>query len=255
MQDSFSIISPAGFVMNIGFGSQPPTNGTGTYGPVTVTQPLPGGSLLANGVGVQTITPGTISGAQGTMSAAFTTGVSGTAQGVVFIAVSPTVLLGIALDALNRPYAILTDVLGNIVGESLVSGSVVAAGTPMNVQLEWNSASAVSPPLFAEFEAGALIEDWATRPVSVWTPFKPTLLYVGTALGGQGLGDFVGKMGLVQVSNRATFTVLPSSQVADEDAVTMAGSASMTATAHAQWSISTSMIGDSSVSANATKTP
>jgi hypothetical protein len=216
MQDGFSIISPAGYFMNVGVVS--PLNGPGTYGGVVVAQILPGGSVQARGVGEHILSPlgYQLSGRQGTMLINCTTGTAGSAQGIAFIAVSPTIMLGVALDTDNRPYGVILDILGNQAGKSGVFGPPILEGTPLTIQFAWDINNIVYADDRAGFQFNNQVEVWYPDVVT-WTPFVPTSLYVGTSFGGLSLADFAGTVGMVQVSNEVTFDVLPGAIIEEEE--------------------------------------
>jgi hypothetical protein len=213
MQDSFSILSPAGYVMDVGI--VPSVNGTGTYGSVFVSKLLPGGLVQARGRGEYPL-DGRLSGRQGTMQINCITGTAGASQAVAFIAVSPTLLLGVAVDATNRPYALLVDILGNLVGQSEAMGPALLAGTPLTIELAWDSQNVVRQGDHTAFQFNDQIADWGATNVPVWIPFVPTKLYVGTSLGGYGLSSFTGIIGKVQIGDTVTFvTVVGASEAED----------------------------------------
>jgi hypothetical protein len=249
MLDGFSILSPAGYVMDVSVVS--PVNGTGTFGPQFVSQILPGGGIHTRGFGEIPVTG--ISGRQGTIRANFITGAAGTNQALAFIAVSTTVLLGIALDTLNRPYVILKNLSGTTIGQSNVVGGPVAAGVPLLVQFAWNSQGIVYAGLHAGVEMEGEVADWITSPNASWAFFVPTKLYVGTTLGGLGLGSFTGVIGNIQVSDQVIFSPLTSDVIEATTGITasMAGASTMTATARVVYKGAATLAGSAAVAATA----
>lgn len=199
MQESAFILSPAGYIVDVGVVA--PVNGTGTFGQQYVAPILSGGAFHTRGIGQFDLT-GQFAGRQGAMRVALTTGAAGTSQAVAFIALSSTVMLGLALDTSNRPYAILKDQYGTTVGLTKVVAGALPSGTPLELTLSWNSKGVVLGTRYGSLTVGSTVTDWVTSPVAAWDYFVPTRLYVGTTLGGLGLGDFVGKIGIVQVGNQ-----------------------------------------------------
>ncbi len=246
-QDSFTILSPAGYVMDIGFVA--PLNGTGTFGPVIVTQPILG-SIPFRGVGEHPLAAGEFSGRQGTMEVSFTAGAAGSARALAFLAASPSLLLGIAIDSSNRPYAVLINNAGAVVGLSLAN-DVLLAGTPAVAFLEWNSAGALASGRRGAFEVNESIDDWATNPVANWTPFAPSSLQIGMANTSLALLDFNGTIGKVQISNQISFLSIPGALTHDSHGnAALAGSSSMGATATVVLDATSTMAGASAVSAD-----
>jgi hypothetical protein len=253
MQDSFSILSPAGYVMDVGI--VPSVNGTGTYGSVFVSKLLPGGLVQARGRGEYSL-EGRLSGRQGTMQINCITGTDGASQAVAFIAVSPTLLLGVAVDATNRPYALLVDILGNLVGQSEAMGPALPAGTPLTIELAWDSQNVVRQGDHAAFQFNDQIADWGATNVPVWIPFVPTKLYVGTSLGGYGLLSFTGIIGKVQIGDTVTFvTVVGASEAEDlGDNADLYGESDFAADAGVIWDASVDSSGVSDLASDANVT-
>jgi len=249
MQDNFSIISPAGYVMDIGVIS--PSNGTGTYGNVSVSKVLPGGFVQARGRGDYPIT-GSLSGRQGTMLINCTTGTGGASQAVAFIAFSPTLLLGVALDASNRPYGLLVDTSGNVVGQSEAAGPTLAAGVPLTIELAWDSQKAVRLGGYAALQFNGLIANW-NPIVLAWVPFVPTTLYVGTSFGGYGFSTFTGTVGKVQVSDTVIFETSEWEVEAQDlgDSAHLYGSSSISMHAGVDWAAVTDISAGSSFAPDA----
>ena len=97
------------------------------------------------------------------------------------------------------------------------------------------------------------VADWVTSPNASWAFFVPTKLYVGTTLGGLGLGSFTGVIGNIQVSDQVIFAPLASDVIEATTGITasMAGSSAMAATAHVVYKGAATMAGSSSVAATA----
>jgi hypothetical protein len=253
MQESAFILSPAGYIMYVGVTA--PSNGTGTFGQQFVSPILAGGAFHTSGTGQFPLT-GQFSGRQGSIKVTLTTGTAGTAQAVVFLALSSTVMLGVALDSSNRPYAILKDQYGTTVGLTKVVAGAVPSNTPLELTFSWNSKGVVFGSRYSSLTVGGVVTDWVTSPVSTWEYFVPTQLYVGTTLGGLGLADFVGKIGVVQVSDQVTSPV-SGSETAETIALSsaFAGAAAVTANAKVVYAATGTMAGTAAViNASATVT-
>ena len=200
-QEAFTILSPAGYLIDVNIIA--PVNGTGTHGGNVVSIPLPGCVLQLRGSGE--FSPLNLSGRQGAIRVDCTTGVAGSAQALAFLAVSPSILLGVVLDATNRPYAILIDVLGNLVDQSEPFGPALSSGVPLSLLLTWDSTNVVRDDLHAAFLVNnEQIADWVSS-VPSWVPFVPAAVYVGTSLGGGGFANFLGTIGKVQIGNSVVF--------------------------------------------------
>jgi len=204
MPDNF-MISPAGFILDYAVAT-PPTVGVGLK-PNFVWQPLPGMVTFMNSTGDVPLNA-TVSGTQGTLQAICTAGTAGAAQVVAFLVdniTTPTLFLGISLDTTNRPCAWILDAHGTTVAHFANSGSAVVSGTPMTINLAWNSAAAVQSTHFAELKVNGAIPTgtWSTDATTAWTPFQPTALLVGDQGKStfQSLGAFVGTVQKVQVTN------------------------------------------------------
>lgn len=228
MQDTFSILSPAGYVMDVG--AVAPANGTGTYGGVFVSKLLSGADVQVRGVGEHALN-GRLSGRHGTMVINCTTGAVGSARGVAFIALTPTLILGVALDSSNRPYALLVDAFGTTIGQSEAIAAI-SAGTPLTIQLAWDAVNVVRDGVHAGFQYNEQVAAWTTAP-GVWTPFVPTSLYVGTAFSGHALADFNGVINKVQVGDTVVFSPVVGAAVAEDlnGSAQFAGTSTFTASA------------------------
>lgn len=248
-QESFSILSPAGYVMDVSVVA--PVNGPGTYGSVFVSRPLPGGVVQVRGKG-EHLLEGQLSGQQGTLLINCTTGTAGASQAIAFIALSPTLLLGVALDTSNRPYALLVDVLGTTVGQSVVLGPAIPAGIPLVLELVWDSKNVIWEGGHAAFQYNDQITAWSAS-VPTWDSFEPTSLYVGTSLGGHGLSSFTGVIGKVQVGNSVVFTTVVGAVEAENlgDSADLAGTSILIAGAKVTYAETASCVGASSIVAPA----
>jgi len=208
MQDQSFTLSSAGYIMEVAVVA--PVNGTGTWGGPFLFPVLSGATFHTRGTGTFTL-PGAgapVSGQQGTMHATLTTGPAGTAQAVAFLALSPTVMLGFALDTTNRPYVVLQDENGVTVGESNPLLDAVPEGTPLTLNFAWNAKGSVDGINYAGLMANGSVADWSVAPAAEWDAFIPSAIHVGTSLGALGLSSFTGTIGNVQVSNQVIF--LPS---------------------------------------------
>jgi hypothetical protein len=196
------MISPAGFVIDLSLiqradGSVVPTP--------SVSQLLPGGSVQVTGVGDHLLS-GRLSGRQGTLDVSLITGAPGSARAVAFLvnnAMTPTKYIGIALDASNRPFALLSvDGALTVYGQSTPSSAPLIAGTPLLCRLAFSSTGVIVGGFFAAFELGGddNLQDWAVYPSTAWSSFMPTHLLLGVGNLG-GLADFNGKLNTVQGSD------------------------------------------------------
>lgn len=249
MSENFSILSPAGYVMDARMIA--PVGGPGSYGPAVVSPILPGFHTLGTGV-----FPATgLSGRQGTIRVSLVTGTAGgSAQAVVMLALSPTVMLGVILNTNNQPYALLIDQFGTTVGASKPDPPTHAAGTPLEITLAWNSKGVVYNGFYAGVLANVDLPGWATPPVAAWTPFVPSVVYVGTSLGGLGLADFTGTIRVVQVADSVLFAVPPGINVEETFSgfALMAGTSSMSLSATVKYAGTTTIAGQSAMTADGT---
>lgn len=256
MQDGFSILSPAGYIMDVSVVL--PQNGPGTYGGVIVSQALPCGSVQIRGKGEHSLYGPQgypLSGRQGTMWINCITGAAGANQAVVFLAMSPTRMLGVALDTNNRPYALITDIYGFQVGKSGVFGPSIPANTPLMIQFAWDSEHTVYAGDSAGFQFNNQVAVW-WPDVITWTPFVPSVVYVGTSLGGLALSDFTGVVDKVQIGDQVIFDLIPGALIEAEEYLSananMLGNSSATAGMDLVLGGFSDMDGDSSIGADAT---
>jgi len=260
MQDGFSILSPAGYIMDVSVVT--PRGGPGTYGGVVVAQQLPGGSVMARGVGQHSLAGPRgyrLTGRRGTMRINCTAGPPGGNQAVAFLGVAttdgspPTRLLGVALDPNNVPYGIIVDNMGFSVGKSGVMGPPILEGTPIEIQFAWDADHLVYADDQAAFQFNNNVAVWYPD-VASWDPFTPTVLYVGTTLSGLGLTEFTGTVGKVQVGGLVTFEVVPGAVVEEEEIhqgnANMPGESTVGADISLVLGGDTTMAGDSTVGAD-----
>lgn len=253
MQESASILSPAGFIIDVGVVA--PVNGTGTMGQQYVAPLLPGGAFHTRGTGTFDLSDKMVSGRQGALSVTLTTGTAGSAQAVALLALSPTAMLGIALDTSNRPYALLKDVFGTTVGQSKPLSTAIAAGVPLTITLSWNSQGVVFGGRFASFTVGGVVTDWTISPVAAWSWLTPSLLHIGTSLGALGLSNFTGTIGIVQLGSQVVAPPAGSDTAETvAETSTMAGSAAVSASIVRKTPVTSAMAGSAAVSASATVT-
>ena len=249
MPDTASILSPTGavFTPNWPLSGVNGTNVNTGY----VFSVLPGEVFSNRGQGAFAVSG--VSGRQGTMRVTLTTGAAGSAQAVAFIWFSPTVMLGLALDSSNRPYATLKNAFGTTVGLSAVSPIAVASGTPLDVTLAWNSQGVV----FAGRQAGMLVNNtlvnWSTSPVAAWVDFPPSTILIGTSLAALGLSSFVGVIGSVQVGNQVVFAPPASAESVDNLSLSagILGTSTVSFSASVTYAASVAAVAASSVGANA----
>ena len=200
------IFGANGLILDVNYGSAPQKNGS-CFGNPTASPALPGGSFQAKGSGEIALFPSQVSGLQGSMEVAFTTGASGAARGIAFIS-DGTHVIGIALDASNAPYAIVTDVTGTV--KLTGAGDSAPSGTNVVVNLTWDSRNPLSTGLYAFARVGERTLSWSTDPGAPWTAFSPTKVLLGTALPAPyNLSLFNGSITRFQVSKIPTVVIAP----------------------------------------------
>lgn len=185
------MISPAGFIAAINYGSGTPT--------FDVFRPLSGGHFVQT-TGAHPIT--NLSGKQGTIEASILAGTGGSTRAVAFLVdryPSPTKYIGILLDTNNLPFAKMSvDGLGTVIGQSLPSGTPLAAGSHINVRLAFNALAPISSGWTLSFQIDDVTQGvWVVDPVATWLPFRPAYLLVGTGV----VSDMNGTVQHVQVSD------------------------------------------------------
>lgn len=208
-QDGFTSLS-GGSGYHVDVGVSAPTadgqnmfNGRGNYGDVVVTEALPGAIILAQGRGRRPLSA-FVSGAKGGMSVSLKVGAAGSIRAVAYLTDGSN-LLGINVDASNRPYAIIQDNAGTVVGESVVLGSALLTGTVANITVSWNSNKLVegASGYYAAVKVGGTVADssaWATVPSATWISWVPTDLLLGYDDGIS--AEFNGTVQKVQIGNR-----------------------------------------------------
>lgn len=220
----------------------------GTMAPATAYTALPGASILLRGAGEFALMPGQFGGIRGTLEVILKVGAAGTARTVALLADNSGNALGIALDASNAPYAILTDVLGN--RKLSTVGPVIPANQQTILQLAWDSQNPLSTGLYANFrEQGTIEMDWVGNPNVPWTAFVPTKIYLGVGLTAYTLSTFNGTLVSVQVS---PFPVVPTGiALSHEDAAStnLIGTSTVSATLKLKCALTATETGAASVAA------
>ena len=143
----------------------------------TVVQQLPGGSLIARGVGETDVK--NVSAASGSLQIDFITPGSGL-ESLAFMvdnAVTPNGFLGVGLDTHARPYATIKNAAGTIVAQSTSSAAFGTPGVPVQVILSWSALSGLA--FLTVNGVVAPSTDWTTMPSGPWIPFVPAALQVG----------------------------------------------------------------------------
>jgi len=201
--DGFTILSPAGYHMNVGV-SAPTVNGLGTYGPVVVTEPLPGGKFQAAGRGQNILAPGCLMGASGAIQVRYLTGAAGTGRVVCALGTADgSAFIAVSVDTLNRPFATITDNAGTTVAESQGLGLTIPAGEQVTFTVTWDSSELVpgAGGYYAAakhdgdvFDSGA----WSTVPSAIWNSFVPATMFMGYR---PGATEFNGTVLKVQAGN------------------------------------------------------
>ena len=243
------IASPAGFIASIGYGSLPYT--------LDVFRPLPGAKKIYKTTGVELLTGS--SGLQGTILAAMTAGSTGMIRAVAFLVdrwPGPTKYIGIALDASNRPYALMSvGGFGAISGQSLPMGDPITVGSPLNLRLAFSAGVQIHNGWYAAFQVeDAMIDVWMKNPDAPWTPFNPAALLIGIPPVG-GMSDMNGDLRHVQISNSVEMAsrFVPVLEEELLEAVCHVQADSTTALAPTMvYGAAASLVADSSASAEAT---
>ena len=240
-----SMISPAGFVADVNYGTFPPT--------FNVYRPLAGTLVTAKNTGLYPIAR--FFGRQGTILASIKAGAAGSTRALAFLVgkwPSPTKYIGIALDSTNRPFAKLSvDGQGTVSGQSSPNGPAIPSGYPVNVRLVFNALG----PIHNGFEVAFLVEDvlqgvWTINPVSTWVPFAPTALVVGAApVGGMTVSN--GTILYVQVSDGIDIPFVRDIPEAEEESVfsALTAGSSLVAATSVVFDETSSVVANSSVSA------
>jgi len=186
-----TIITSVPLLMDVGV--SPPTadglnmhTGRGTYGPVVVSEPLPGGVIQTSGRGEQILPPGVLTGRSGALRVTYKAGATGSTRAIAFLADGNSRLVGIAVDSNNRPYAVIRDIAGNVVAGSAPLGLVVPEGEVWTFTVTWDSQNLVvgSGGFYAAVKYNQEIlpgSGWTTPATSTWTAFVPTSLLLGYA--------------------------------------------------------------------------
>ena len=184
------MVSPAGFIADVNWQAPQPATGPtiNVQNPWSVTPLLKGATIQDRGIGNRDIV---FAGIRGTLEVYLTTGAAGTVQAPALLVKTMDVYpvgLAIGLDATNRPYAILYDNSGAIVGESMPSGAAIPAGTPLVIRLAWNSTAPVDGGKYAYLTVnGAPIPaaEWVagTDPVAAWTSYRVNGMMLGEIIG------------------------------------------------------------------------
>jgi len=252
MPDPF-IISPAGFLAAPNWPIYPNSgSNTGTY-TVALAQKV-SGSILARGRGTTLITQG-VTLLCGTLDVQMVAPTAGTQQAVAFLvdnAQTPSCFAGVYIDTTNRVGALITNAAGSTVVQVSPGGSSIAAGTPLNIHLAWDSRAP-----YAVLTVNGTNLALTTSPSASWSVAVPVALQLGVG-NISGDSDFVNATGiqLVQISP-ASPSAPAKTTVAqvDSDSATLAGAATMTLAVKVAHAPHAAITGQGSVVANATKTP
>ena len=188
------MISPAGFIAAINYGTNPPN--------FDVFRPVAGAATICKTTGIMPLSG--LNGQQGTIQASIVVGAPGAARAVAFLVdtwPSPTKYIGIALDAFNRLYVLMSvGGAGAVSGQSTPTGSVLVVGSPINTRLAFNARAPVHNSWMAALQIEVETKGiWTVDPVSTWLPFIPAFLLVGVPPVG-GISAMNGSVRHVQVS-------------------------------------------------------
>lgn len=153
----------------------------GTLADLRVSTALPGSAISQFGPGAYSLED-KVFGVRGTILASFITGQPGSQRVVGYLTdnlSNPANRILIGVDAMNRPFISIR----NILGDQVVSAGPTNPSLPANYQitilLSWDSTQAIDGVRFARFQlnrAAAPENDWNIDPTSPWTPFRPTHL-------------------------------------------------------------------------------
>lgn len=230
------VLSPAGYVMRLADSAS---------GNPVVTPVLAGSGLITAGTGDH---PVTLAGTSGTLDLQFFAGAPGAARSVAYLvdnAATPTARLGISLDASNRPYAVLQNINGTLVGQSDPIGPALPAGSPLHVTLTWDSRHAFNGADFVLLAINGVIPNiWLYESKAPWVPFVPASLLVGYG----NVGSFNGTIGLVQVTNAGNEFVSGTVTPPHLDVVPITANSSIAAPLKAQYKVAGTPVGASAVS-------
>jgi len=231
MPDTASILSPTGAVFAPNW-PLPGVNGVNSN-PGYVSRPVPGVLLATQGLGQFQIQP---FGFRGTLTAEIVTGAAGTARAVLSLRdtlASPQYEVRIALDNQNRPTARVV-VAGVAVAVWTPTSAAIAAGTPLQLRLIWDSLSPHSnfAGVYVDFELfnGSFpgLGSWTTAPSAPFVMAPMGVVLTGFAAS---FGDFNGAVNSLQVGTQ-TFSP-QNAEIADNLAATvvMGGGSSFSANA------------------------
>lgn len=201
--DGFTILSPAGYHMDVGV-STPTVNGLGTYGPVVVTEPLPGGKFQSSGRGQNILEPGCLMGASGAIQVRYLTGASGTERVVCALGTADgSAFIAVSVDTLNRPFATITDNTGTVVAMSQGLGLTIPEGEQVTFTVTWDSSELVSGAggyyAAAKHDGDVFAgSSWSPEPNAVWDSFVPATMFMGYR---PGATEFNGSVLKVQAGN------------------------------------------------------
>lgn len=208
LQDGFTSFGAGGRLWDVGV--RPHVNGRGTYGPVVISELLPGATIQAQGRGQLPLVQGEVLGRKGALQVSYIAGATGVMRPVVCLS-DGTHLLCIKVDTFNRPFAVIEDIAGTVVAESDPLGPTKEEGARGDATVTWDSTALVAGGggLYAAFKDDANgifpIADWsATMPISTWAAFAPSTLLLGMNLTSPA-EDFNGTVQKVQVSDLSGF--------------------------------------------------
>lgn len=186
-----------------GFGA--PSWVKGSVGNTRVAPVLNGSVANPSGSGKFSLA-GKVLGIRGSIQTSFITGATGVRRTIAYLTDNPTTptnLIVIGVDELNRPFISIRDYAGVV--KALVSPTypgILAAGLQVNVIVSWDSTQAIDGTRFALLQvnrSSVPIGDWTTNPIAAWTSFQPTDVVLGFGIGGD--LDFNGQIFAFQISN------------------------------------------------------
>ena len=228
-------IAPS-YVEDVNF-SGPPKPGIGSMGTPIVAPALANAAVVARGKGQQAVSG--LSGIRGTIQAQVLAGSPGAATVVAMLSDGSKGTIALGFDVLNRPFAVLNDIVGKQAVSLVLLSTKVGAGVPVTLSLTWDSS--VPTASLQAVSASVL-----SSKVATWTSFVPSSLWLGGTGGLLTYSDFNGTIQRVQVAN----TLSPqatTSQVTEDGVATFVGVASVTSACKVAHAMAAALVAGSTV--------
>ncbi len=248
MPDFASILTTTGVIVDVDFST---TNGaSGNIGGFRAVTLLPGAAVQVRGMGEHLLDAGPITGRQGFLQVSFQTGSTGSTRTLAAFVGTTGQILGLALDAFNRPLAYITDRYGTVAAQSYPSGVHVPSATGGRVTLIWDAVAGTADMRTDFGSGGVFASSWST--VVPWEHFRPTSLLVGVGIAASSWGNATGSVLHVQAG--AVPVALPAATAILSDAPLVA-EASLTASIRGHYQISANLLAHATVAASLTLNP